>query len=108
MTDVMEQETTATEEAEPVRPESVTVYVVQRREEGLAEGLAGATTVWVDLARVVLPAKSKRISAIPRALEEAGLTEDQAGALRVLDVDSAEVWEQEEEQKVTKVWKRGV
>jgi len=106
MTEVAEQETMATEE-EPVRPESVTVYVVQRRDVIDLEP-EKPREVWVDVARVILPAKSKRASAIPRALEEAGLTEDQAGALRVLDVDSAEVWGQEEETKVTKVWKRGV
>lgn len=107
MTEVAEQETMATE-AEPVRPESVTVYVVQRRIRTGTSAGDGYVDSWEDVARVILPAKSKRASAIPRALEEAKLTEAEAGALRVLDVDSAEVWGQEEETKVTKVWKRGV
>jgi hypothetical protein len=58
-------------------------YVLQQAAEG-----AG---VWIDVATVTVPARTKRITAIRKAVEQAGLDITDPTEVRLLDAESAEV-----------------
>jgi hypothetical protein len=58
-------------------------YVLQKAAEG-----AG---VWVDVATVTVPARTKRVTAIRKAITAAGITVSADVKVRLLDAESAEV-----------------
>jgi hypothetical protein len=58
-------------------------YVLQKAAEG-----AG---VWVDVATVTVPARTKRVTAIRKAVAAAGIDVTEDVHVRLLDAESAEV-----------------
>ena len=74
------------------------VYVVQRRGEN--------PQMWFDIATVEVPARTKRLTVIDRALGEAGLHPSEGPvAVRVLPAAAAEVLEMRSDVPVEPRWK---
>ncbi len=80
------------------------VYVVQEaREVELSDG----GQVWHDIATVTVPPRTRRATVLTTALEQAGIKEEDAGPIRVLDEESAEEWRQETWTNPQTVWRPG-
>lgn len=85
-------------------------YVVQQRQMIVvseSDDMRDERPFWHDVATVTVPARTRRATVLTMALAQAGIEEADAGAVRVLDFDSAEVWGQETVTNPQTVWRPG-